>query len=93
MADLFSRQKRSAVMSALRSQGNAATAPRPPPAVRSTNSGSKPSNRSSAFIKEGLGFRRFSPRGLAKVTLEGELVWLAYNCQRLPRLGAALRRA
>ena len=45
------------------------------------------------MIKEVLGFRRFSLRGLAKVTLEWELVCLAYNCQRLHRLGAALRAA
>jgi hypothetical protein len=45
------------------------------------------------IIKEVLGFRRFSLRGLAKVTLEWELVCLAYNCQRLHRLGAALRAA
>ena len=45
------------------------------------------------IIKEGRGFRRFSLRGLAKVSLEWELVCLAYNCQRLHRLGAALRTA
>ena len=45
------------------------------------------------IIKEVLGFRRFSLRGLAKVTLEWELVCLAYNCKRLHRLGAALRAA
>jgi len=45
------------------------------------------------IIKEVLGFRRFSLRGLAKVTLEWELVCLAYNCKRLHRLGAALRPA
>jgi hypothetical protein len=43
------------------------------------------------IIKEVLGFRRFSLRGLTKVTLEWELVCLAYNCKRLHRLGAALR--
>jgi transposase len=43
------------------------------------------------IIKAGLGFRRFSLRGLAKVTLEWELVCLAYNCKRLHRLGAVLR--
>jgi transposase len=43
------------------------------------------------IIKAVLGFRRFSLRGLAKVTLEWELVCLAYNCKRLHRLGAALR--
>jgi len=45
------------------------------------------------IIKEVLGFRRFSLRGLAKVTLEWELVCLAYNCKRLHRLGAALPAA
>ena len=45
------------------------------------------------IIKEVLGFRRFSLRGLAKVTLEWELVCLAYNLKRLHRLGAALRPA
>ena len=43
------------------------------------------------IIKEVLGFRRFSLRGLSKVTLEWELVCLAYNCKRLHRLHAALR--
>ncbi len=45
------------------------------------------------IIKEVLGFRRFSLRGLAKVTLEWELVCLAYNLKRLHRLDAALRPA
>ena len=45
------------------------------------------------IIKEVLGFRRFSLRGLAKVSLEWELVCLAYNFKRLHRLGAALRPA
>lgn len=45
------------------------------------------------IIKDVLGFRRFSLRGLAKVTLEWELVCLAYNLKRLHRLGAALRPA
>jgi hypothetical protein len=45
------------------------------------------------IIKAVLGFRRFSLRGLAKVTLEWDLVCLAYNCKRLHRLGAALRPA
>jgi hypothetical protein len=43
------------------------------------------------IIKEGLGFRRFSLRGLARVTLEWELVCPASNFKRLHRLGAALR--
>jgi hypothetical protein len=41
-------------------------------------------------IKEVLGFRRFSLRGLAKVSLEWTLVTLAYNLKRLHRLGAHL---
>lgn len=45
------------------------------------------------IIKEILGFRRFSLRGLAKVSLEWDLVCLAYNLKRLHRLGAALRPA
>ncbi len=45
------------------------------------------------IIKAVLGFRRFSLRGLANVTLEWELVCLAYNLKRLHRLGAALRPA
>jgi transposase len=45
------------------------------------------------IIKEVLGFRRFSLRGLAKATLEWELLCLAYNLKRLHRLGAALRTA
>ena len=43
--------------------------------------------------KEVLGFRRFSLRGLAKVSLEWDLVTLAYNLKRLHRLGASLRAA
>ena len=45
------------------------------------------------IIKAVLGFRRFSLRGLAKVSLEWDLVALAYNLKRLHRLGAALRAA
>lgn len=41
------------------------------------------------IIKEAMGFRRFSLRGLAKVTLEWDLVTLAYNLKRLHRLGLA----
>ncbi len=37
-------------------------------------------------IKAVLGFRRFSLRGLDKVTGEWDLVALAYNCKRLHRL-------
>lgn len=45
------------------------------------------------IIKEAMSFRRFSLRGLAKVTLEWNLVTLAYNLKRLHRLGANLRAA
>jgi len=45
------------------------------------------------IIKEALGFRRFSLRGLAKAGLEWTLVTLAYNLRRLHRLGAALAAA
>src|ERR1019366_7739780 len=40
------------------------------------------------IIKEAMGFRRFSLRGLAKVRLEWTLVTLAYNLKRLFTLGA-----
>lgn len=36
-----------------------------------------------------MGFRRFSLRGHQKVSLEWDLVCLAYNVKRLHRLGAA----
>jgi len=45
------------------------------------------------IIKEALGFRRFSLRGLAKVNLEWTLVSLAYNLRRLHRLGVVLTTA
>jgi hypothetical protein len=45
------------------------------------------------IIKEAMGFRRFSLRGLAKVSLEWDLVCLAYNLKRLHRLGADLHAA
>ena len=45
------------------------------------------------IIKEAMGFRRFSLRGLAKVSLEWDLVCLAYNLKRLHRLGTALQAA
>jgi hypothetical protein len=45
------------------------------------------------IIKEAMGFRRFSLRGLAKVSLEWNLVCRAYNLKRLHRLGAALQVA
>ena len=43
------------------------------------------------IIKSVLGFRQFLLRGLQKVSLEWELVSLAYNCKRLHRLGAGLK--
>jgi transposase len=42
------------------------------------------------IIKEALGFRRFSLRGLAKVRLEWTLVTLAYNLRRIFHLKAQL---
>ena len=42
------------------------------------------------ILKNVLGFRRFSLRGLAKVESEWKLVSLAYNCKRLHRLQGAL---
>jgi hypothetical protein len=42
------------------------------------------------IIKEALGFRRFSLRGLAKVRLEWTLVTLAYNLRRIFHLQAQL---
>jgi transposase len=45
------------------------------------------------IIKEAMGFRRFSLRGLAKVSLEWTLVTLAYNVRRLHRVGATLATA
>ena len=45
------------------------------------------------IIKEALGFRRFLMRGLEKVSLEWDLVCLAYNFKRLHRLNAKLRPA
>ena len=44
-------------------------------------------------VKEVLGFRRFSLRGLAKISLEWTLVTLAYNLKRLHTLGADLQPA
>lgn len=43
------------------------------------------------IIKEVMGFRRFMLRGLAKVTMEWNLVCLAYNLKRLHLLGAKLQ--
>ena len=45
------------------------------------------------IIKEAMGFRRFSLRGHAKVSLEWNLVCLAYNLKRLHIVGANLRAA
>lgn len=38
------------------------------------------------IIKQVMGFRRFTLRGLEKITGEWQLVCLAYNCKRLHRL-------
>ena len=45
------------------------------------------------IIKAGLGFRQFLLRGMRKVSGEWNLVCLAYNLKRLPRLGAGLKPA
>jgi transposase len=45
------------------------------------------------IIKSVMGFRQFLLRGLAKVSLEWELVCLAYNFRRLHRLGVGLKLA
>jgi transposase len=45
------------------------------------------------IIKEVLGFRRFSLRGISKVSLEWTLVCLSYNLKRLFTLGAELKAA
>ena len=45
------------------------------------------------IIKEALGFRRFSLRGLEKVSLEWTLVTMAYNLKRLFTIGANLKAA
>jgi transposase len=45
------------------------------------------------ILKSVLGFRQFLLRGLAKVSLEWELVCLAYNVRRLHTLGAGLKLA
>ncbi len=45
------------------------------------------------IIKQTLGFRRFSLRGEAKVSLEWNLVGLAYNLKRLFHVGTPLRIA
>ena len=45
------------------------------------------------IIKDVLGFRRFSMRGLEKVSLEWTLVCLAWNFKRLATLGMAAKMA
>ncbi len=45
------------------------------------------------IIKEVLGLRRFSLRGLGKVNLEWKLVSLSYNLKRLFHMGAKLQSA
>lgn len=45
------------------------------------------------IIKEVMGFRRFSMRGLEKVSLEWTLITLAYNLKRLFTVGARLATA
>jgi hypothetical protein len=45
------------------------------------------------IIKSVMGFRQFLLRGVTKVSLEWELVCLAYNFRRLHTLGAGLRLA
>ena len=45
------------------------------------------------IIKSVLGFRQFLLRGVEKVSLEWELVCLAYNLKRLHRMGAGLKIA
>jgi transposase len=45
------------------------------------------------ILKSVLGFRQFLLRGVAKVSLEWELVCLAYNFRRLHTLGAGLQLA
>lgn len=45
------------------------------------------------IIKEAMGFRRFSMRGLKKVNLEWTLVSLSYNLKRLFHMGAELQNA
>jgi len=45
------------------------------------------------IIKSAMGFRQFLLRGREKVSLEWELVCLAYNFRRLHRLGAGLKLA
>ena len=43
----------------------------------------------NGWIKEAMGFRRFSVRGLAKARGEWDLVCLALNVKRMGRLAAA----
>jgi hypothetical protein len=48
--------------------------------------GNRLSSRLLEFIKEAIGFRRFSLRGEGKVALEWTLVCVFYNLRRLHRL-------
>ena len=43
----------------------------------------------NGWIKEAMGFRRFSVRGLAKARGEWDLAFLALNVKRMGRLAAA----
>jgi hypothetical protein len=45
------------------------------------------------IIKSAMGFRQFMLRGLEKVSLEWQLVCLAYNFRRLHRMGAGQKLA
>ena len=45
------------------------------------------------IIKAAMGFRRFSLRGLLKVSTEWTLVTLSYNLKRLFHMGAQLAAA
>ena len=45
------------------------------------------------IIKAAMGFRQFLLRGVSKVSLEWELVCLAYNFRRLHTLGAGVKLA
>ena len=45
------------------------------------------------IIKAAMGFRQFLLRGVSKVSLEWELVCLAYNFRRLHTLGAGMKLA
>lgn len=60
-------------------------------AVDGTKIWAHASKHSAVIIKEAMGLRRFSLRGLAKVGLEWTLVSLSCNLKRLFHLGAQLR--